>query len=113
MLTIHSNAFIVPIVYFFYPETSYRSLEEMDNIFAKAHQTKHPWFSVVKIAATEPRRYGKKGETLINYEDTEFHDRRVSVHSSKVRTGVVETVENAHHSDPNYRVERGDLQMNE
>jgi hypothetical protein len=29
------NAFIVPCVYFCYPETAYRSLEEMDNIFHK------------------------------------------------------------------------------
>ncbi|KAH7313008.1 general substrate transporter, partial [Rhexocercosporidium sp. MPI-PUGE-AT-0058] len=29
------NAFIFPVVYFFYPETAYRSLEEMDNIFLK------------------------------------------------------------------------------
>lgn len=29
------NAFIIPVVYFFYPETAYRSLEEMDIIFRK------------------------------------------------------------------------------
>ena len=29
------NAFIFPVVYFFYPETAYRSLEEMDTIFHK------------------------------------------------------------------------------
>ncbi|KII95223.1 hypothetical protein PLICRDRAFT_34067 [Plicaturopsis crispa FD-325 SS-3] len=31
------NAFIVPIVYFFFPETAGRSLEDMDVIFALAH----------------------------------------------------------------------------
>ena len=31
--TFTSNAFMFPVVYFFYPETAYRSLEEMDSIF--------------------------------------------------------------------------------
>jgi len=63
------NAFIVPVVYFFYPETAYRSLEEMDSIF---HKTKS-WFSLVSTAKREPRRYGVHGELLINYEDTNEH----------------------------------------
>lgn len=32
------NAFIIPIVYFFFPETAGRSLEDMDVIFALAHK---------------------------------------------------------------------------
>ncbi|KAI9802529.1 MAG: hypothetical protein M1833_001601 [Piccolia ochrophora] len=63
------NAFMVPVVYFFYPETAYRSLEEMDSIFRKSKG----WFDVVKVAQNEPRRYGKNGELLINYEETEEH----------------------------------------
>ncbi len=47
------NAFIVPAVYLFYPETAYRSLEEMDSIFRKTNSV----FNVVKIAKAEPRRY--------------------------------------------------------
>lgn len=74
-MSFHSNAFIFPVVYFFYPETAYRSLEEMDSIFRKCRS----YFTVVKIAHDEPRRYGKKGELLINYEDTEEHVRRASV----------------------------------
>jgi len=89
------NAFIVPVVYFFYPETAYRSLEEMDVIFRKCHS----YLSVVKIAADEPRRFGKNDELLINYEETEEHARRGSVLSSPdenararvVRTGVMRT----------------------
>jgi hypothetical protein len=61
------NAFIVPVVYFFYPETAYRSLEEMDTIFHKTTS----WFNVVSVARNEPRRYGKNGEALILYEETE------------------------------------------
>ncbi|KAF2011050.1 sugar porter family MFS transporter [Aaosphaeria arxii CBS 175.79] len=61
------NAFIVPVVYFFYPETAYRSLEEMDTIF---HKTTSVW-NCVSVARNEPRRYGKNGEVLIDYQETE------------------------------------------
>lgn len=69
-----SNAFIVPVVYFFYPETAYRSLEEMDSIFHKTDSI----FSAVRIANEEPRRYGKRGELLIDYAQTEEHRQRAS-----------------------------------
>ncbi|KAG9588636.1 general substrate transporter, partial [Aureobasidium melanogenum] len=61
------NAFIVPCVYFFYPETRLRSLEEMDDIFRNTTSI----FNVVKVARDTPNRYGKSGELLINYLDTE------------------------------------------
>ena len=32
------NAFIIPVVYFFFPETAGRSLEDMDVVFALAYQ---------------------------------------------------------------------------
>ena len=64
------NAFMVPCVYFFYPETAYRSLEEMDEIFQDVHGFKGA-FDVVKVSLTKPKRYGKKGELLINYQETE------------------------------------------
>jgi hypothetical protein len=63
---VHRNAGIVPIVYLFYPETAYRSLEEMDNIFRKTTSI----FSVVRVAKEEPCRYGRKGELLVNYSTT-------------------------------------------
>lgn len=76
------NAFIVPVVYFFYPETAYRSLEEMDSIFRKTTS----WLSVVRVAHDEPRRYGKSGEILIDYDDTEEHRlRQPSVFSASAR----------------------------
>jgi sugar porter (SP) family MFS transporter len=89
------NAFIFPVVYFFYPETSYRSLEEMDAIFRK---TTSIW-DVVKVAADEPRRYGKNGELLINYTETDEHFRRAS-HVSEKRS-------NKQHADPAYEAELG------
>ncbi|KAI0392616.1 general substrate transporter [Xylariaceae sp. FL0594] len=80
------NAFMVPSVYFFYPETAYRSLEEMDAIF---HQAKglRGYVDVVKVARELPRRYGKNGELLIAYEQTDEHKAHVRHHS--VVTGGV------------------------
>jgi len=114
------NAFIIPVVYFFYPETAYRSLEEMDTIFRKTTSV----FNVVQVAKREPRRYadiqarnprhcvladfvryGKHGELLINYEEMEEHIRRASVVSStKARSRGVEDI---HHSESAYPAEGG------
>lgn len=58
------NAFMVPSVYFFFPETAYRSLEEMDTIFQKVSGWKGA-FAVIRQAEIEPRRYGKNGELLL------------------------------------------------
>ncbi|KAL4811357.1 general substrate transporter [Aspergillus unguis] len=61
------NAFIFPVTYFFYPETAYRSLEEMDRIFRKTKSI----FTLVKTAKEEPHMYGKKGELLRQLSDVE------------------------------------------
>lgn len=61
---------MVPCVYFFFPETAYRSLEEMDEIFHKVHGFKGI-FDVVRVAKEMPHRYGKHGEQLIAYDETE------------------------------------------
>ncbi|MCH0629168.1 sugar porter family MFS transporter [Kocuria palustris] len=46
------NFLFVPVIFFFYPETAGRSLEEIDVIFAKAHEEKRqPW----RVAATMPK----------------------------------------------------------
>ena len=58
------------------PETAGRSLEEMDEIFHQVHGFKGI-FTVVKVAREMPRRYGKNGELLISYDETE-EARRVS-----------------------------------
>jgi hypothetical protein len=70
------NAFMVPSVYFFYPETAYRSLEEMDAIFHKCHGLRG-YVDVVRVAEELPRRYGKNGELLIAYDETEEHKAHV------------------------------------
>ncbi|PGH18867.1 hypothetical protein AJ79_00283 [Helicocarpus griseus UAMH5409] len=57
------NAFIFPTVYFFFPETRYRSLEEMDDIFKKTTNI----FNVVPISLKEPHRYDKHGQLKPEY----------------------------------------------
>lgn len=47
----------------------------MDSIFRKCHGASG-WLSVVKVARDEPRRYGKNGELLIAYDETEEHQQR-------------------------------------
>ncbi|KAJ5201335.1 uncharacterized protein N7498_005998 [Penicillium cinerascens] len=91
------NAFIFPVVYFFYPETAYRSLEEMDTIFQNSTSV----FNVVSVARNQPHRYGKNGELLINYQDTEEHLRRASHVSEKhgktfASSGQLESGKGAH-----------------
>jgi hypothetical protein len=66
-LNIYSNAFIIPFVYFFFPETTSRSLEEMDRIFRKSTTV----FDVVTVAREEPYAYGPKGELLNTLEHLE------------------------------------------
>ncbi|CAL5874216.1 uncharacterized protein PFLUO_LOCUS8504 [Penicillium psychrofluorescens] len=61
------NAFIVPVVYFFFPETTSRSLEEMDRIFRKTTNV----FNVVSLARNEPHMYGPNGELLRTLDDVE------------------------------------------
>ncbi|KAF9891987.1 hypothetical protein FE257_002951 [Aspergillus nanangensis] len=70
------NAAIFPVVWFFYPETTHRSLEEMDRIFRKTKNV----FQVVGIADEEPHMYGKHGELLRTLDDVEDEAvRRASV----------------------------------
>lgn len=80
------NAFMVPSVYFFYPETAYRSLEEMDSIFHKC-QGGRGYFDVVRIAEEEPRRYGKNGELLIAYEETDERKAHLPQHAEHRENG--------------------------
>ncbi|KAJ5249143.1 hypothetical protein N7468_000594 [Penicillium chermesinum] len=70
------NAFMVPSVYFFFPETKYRSLEEMDAIFKKSTNV----FDVVKISIKEPHRYDKHGQLKPEYLEEAIRRESTSVH---------------------------------
>ncbi|KAM0199876.1 hypothetical protein ACHAPA_004247 [Fusarium lateritium] len=65
------NAIMVPSVYFFFPETAYRSLEEMDTIFQKVGHGFKGALDVVKQAKIEPRRYDNNGKLLIAVEEVD------------------------------------------
>lgn len=55
------NASFIPIIYFFYPETARRSLEEIDLIFAKGYLEK---ISYVKAAEQLPRLNDREIENM-------------------------------------------------
>ncbi|KAJ5107836.1 Major facilitator superfamily domain general substrate transporter [Penicillium angulare] len=57
------NAFMFPVVYFFFPETRRRSLEEMDAIFKKSTNV----FNAVTISVKEPYRYDEHGQLKPEY----------------------------------------------
>lgn len=57
------NFAMVPAVYFLYPETRLRSLEEMDGLFAKSRGV----FDIVKLSITEPHKYDKEGKLRVEY----------------------------------------------
>lgn len=74
------NFLIVPVLFFLYPETKNRSLEEMDIIFSKTPLSQ-PW-KVVSIAKHEPYMHAglHEGEAAIEFSDS---------HSNKDKTEVV------------------------
>lgn len=73
-----TNAAIIPLIYFFYPETACRSLEEVDVIFQLANEEPgNPWTNVVHISQNEPLWFGKRGENRknFNYAASSWHKR--------------------------------------
>ncbi|KAF2727608.1 hypothetical protein EJ04DRAFT_581922 [Polyplosphaeria fusca] len=77
-----TNCAIVPLIYFFYPETAYRSLEEVDKIFHIANECPgNPWLNVVKIAKQEPLWFGRKGNLPFDYEKSDWHKRHMDFQS--------------------------------
>lgn len=58
-----------PSVYFFFPETRLRSLEEMDEIFKKSSNI----FNVVDYSLKEPHRYDKHGQLKMEFMDEILH----------------------------------------
>jgi hypothetical protein len=72
-----------PCVYFFFPETRYRSLEEMDNIFKKSTNV----FNAVTHSIKEPYRYDKHGQLKPEYiEEALRRESVVSVHAEQKPT---------------------------
>ncbi|KAL1583804.1 hypothetical protein WHR41_07149 [Cladosporium halotolerans] len=84
------NFVIVPVVYFLYPETGFRSLEEVDVIFSNANSQPRPWLNVVALAANEPLWYGKGGDESFFYEESEWHKKHLRF-SDEVKTSEGET----------------------
>jgi len=82
-----TNFAIVPLVYFFYPETAFRSLEEVDVIFQLADDAPgNPWLTAVKISQSEPLWFGKKDPEKrlnFNYGNSSWHKRLVESLASK------------------------------
>ncbi|KAF5859133.1 hypothetical protein ETB97_003274 [Aspergillus alliaceus] len=72
------NAFMFPCVYFFFPETRYRSLEEMDNIFKKSTNV----FNAVTLSIKEPYRYDKHGQLKPEYLEEAIRRESASVQPS-------------------------------
>ncbi|KAL6705002.1 hypothetical protein ACN47E_007405 [Coniothyrium glycines] len=73
-----TNFAILPVVYFLYPETAFRSLEEVDVIFQLANdEPGNPWTNVVRISKSEPLWFGKRGEKRekFSYANSSWHKR--------------------------------------
>jgi sugar porter (SP) family MFS transporter len=107
------NAFIFPVVYFFYPETAYRSLEEMDAIFRKTKS----YFSVVSVARNEPRLYGKHGELLVDYEEAErvfdAHRRQSHLDMESANTPKIESLAASERNGSAVSTEKVEINHNE
>ncbi|KAH7551663.1 hypothetical protein BM1_09297 [Bipolaris maydis] len=81
-----TNFAIIPLVYFFYPETAFRSLEEVDVIFQIADDAPgNAWLNAVKISKDEPLWFGKQDPEKrlnFNYANTSWHKRLIETASS-------------------------------
>lgn len=85
------NFIWLPIIYFYYPETAGRSLEEMDIIFAKAHIEGKPAYRVAKrmpkLSAAEIESEAEKIGLFEPMLDTEAASPGAETRSSGSRSG--------------------------
>lgn len=88
-LTRLSNAAFVPLIYFFYPETGSRSLEEVDLLFEQAEKAGKPWLSVVSIGHKEPRWFDENGERTESYSGGGTSDTYVGSERDEKGSGEV------------------------
>ncbi|KAH8710157.1 general substrate transporter [Phaeosphaeriaceae sp. PMI808] len=76
-----TNLAIISLIYIFFPETAFRSLEEVDVIFFLADQAPgNSWLNAVRISLHEPLWFGRKGENklILNYANSSWHHRLMS-----------------------------------
>lgn len=73
------NYLFIPVIFFFYPETAGRTLEEIDIIFAKAHTDgSQPWRVAAKMPKLLVREIEEQGTQLGLY-DGDFEKDQVDV----------------------------------
>lgn len=84
------NASFLPVIWFFYPETAHRSLEEIDIIFAKGY--------------VEKMSYVKAADELPFLSDAE-------VESEAVRYGLIDTIERVHHHGGDVEAQKGEMRQ--
>ncbi|KAF7874001.1 hypothetical protein EAF04_002673 [Stromatinia cepivora] len=59
------NFVMMPVIYFFYPETAYRNLEEIDSIFINTKG----WFGAVSAAKDLSLKFGTAGDLSVGQEN--------------------------------------------
>lgn len=99
------NAFIFPTVYLFFPETRYRSLEEMDMIFKKSTNV----FNVVPISIKEPFMYDRYGNRKQEFLEAGMTRRTNSAAAQGVAGGKSEKAEADRHSSGGNSEERKEV----
>jgi hypothetical protein len=85
-----TNLAIIPLIFFFYPETAFRSLEEVDVIFALADEMPgNTWLNVVHVSKSEPLWFGQRGEKRaeFDYENSHWHRRLMDSSSGNSGSG--------------------------
>ena len=77
------NAFLIPVVYLFFPETAGRSLEDMDVVFALAHRE---GVSPVRVSLRKdvPRAGSKAADEILGLSPASSEARGVGISEVRV-----------------------------